>query len=109
MTPQTLEFPGRAARTPDTVGGHQRNPLAEIAQPPEWMREGACVGADPDMWFPPKHASNQTARHICSDCPVRLTCLRYSLDHNETGIWGGTTDYQRQQMKRHDTTAAATA
>lgn len=38
---------------------------------------------------------------ICDSCPVRPDCLAEALDHNEVGVWGGTTENQRRAMKRH--------
>ena len=85
-----------------------------------WRDEAACVGTDPDTFFPgysseppgvwtnqQKQAAIETtakARAICRTCPVELDCLNYvlqtvktaSIDH---GIWGGTTPQQRQHIR----------
>lgn len=41
------------------------------------------------------------ARSICSDCPVKRTCLVHSLLQPEPfGIWGGYTTPERKRMFR---------
>lgn len=61
-----------------------------------------------DIFFPMEkdddpHADiypNAEALLYCDRCPVRTECLDWALAHDEQGIWGGTTAYQRGQMKR---------
>lgn len=40
----------------------------------------------------------------CGRCPVSNLCLEFALnteaDKGECGVWGGTTAFQRQQLKR---------
>ncbi len=49
-----------------------------------------CWGADPDLFFAESPADVETAKAICVDCPVRLTCLSSALDRHEPwGVWGG--------------------
>lgn len=40
------------------------------------------------------------ARRVCNVCEVREQCLQYALDGDERGFWGGTTDNERNAMKR---------
>lgn len=40
------------------------------------------------------------AKAICSECPVRLECLKHALKYKEQGIWGGTTERERTNIKR---------
>lgn len=35
---------------------------------------------------------------ICSSCPVKTECLDYALERKPSGVWGGTTEYQRRQL-----------
>lgn len=46
------------------------------------------------------------AREYCSGCPVREDCLAYALRHDEQGIWAGTTERQRNAMKKKARRAA---
>jgi hypothetical protein len=43
-------------------------------------------------------------QEICLRCSLRDQCLEYALDteapDGESGVWGGTTPYQRRQLKR---------
>lgn len=69
----------------------------------EWMRDAPCTSADPELFCPDK--ANQVlmlraARRICSTCPVAGECLAFAVEHHEQGIWGGTDDRQRAQMRR---------
>lgn len=72
----------------------------------EWRESGACVTADPDLFFPIaaegealRHA--EEARRICAGCLVRRQCLQFAMDMGEMhGIWGGTTPEERRSARR---------
>jgi len=51
----------------------------------------------------PKGTDVIAAKTICRRCDVRETCLAYALKHHESGIWGGTTDRDRQRMRKAST------
>ena len=67
----------------------------------------ACRGHNPDLWQPDNspggHPRDQavtaTAIAICRTCPIQAECLQHALAHNEFGIWGGTTDIERKELK----------
>ena len=72
----------------------------------DWQSQGACLHADPDVFFPVSDAGAsatqiRTARAICAGCPVRSRCIDYAIEHREIqGIWGGTTDDERKKLRR---------
>ena len=72
-----------------------------IPQPAEWVARAACVGHDPDLWFPDKgqHNTSKRARAICRECPVLDECRAFGLAHNLAGIWGGLTSDQRRAWR----------
>ena len=78
-----------------------------------WRSVGACLGADPDLFFPVSgaaRADEQVARAktICAGCAVRPECLEFALAHGVVdGIWGGTTPEDRQLLRRRRRRAAA--
>jgi WhiB family redox-sensing transcriptional regulator len=67
----------------------------------DWRAAGACLAADPDLFFPVAlgtGAISQIARaqRICAGCPVRQQCLDFAMRTREqAGIWGGTTPEER--------------
>ncbi len=64
------------------------------------MVDGACVGTNPDLWFPGRGESIGPAIAICQECPVRVTCLNHALDHGyRYGIWGGKSERERRRMR----------
>ena len=71
-----------------------------------WMQEGACVFADPDLFFPvgsSMKALKQAAeaKAICNECDVKLDCLEYAIRTNQdSGVWGGTTEDERKSIRR---------
>jgi len=68
----------------------------------EWMDAGACNGEEPNLFFPEKGEMGKVrkAKLVCKECPVQKQCLRYALkDRDIVGIWGGTTDRERQTMR----------
>jgi hypothetical protein len=78
------------------------NTLANRIEP-GWQRDGACVGsADPNAWFPAEDARRpQLVAPLltCAGCPVRRSCLAAGLRAGEAGIWGGTTETERETAR----------
>jgi WhiB family redox-sensing transcriptional regulator len=72
-----------------------------------WRSAGACLGAEPDLFFPvsmtgPGREQVARARQVCARCEVRRECLEYALGtHQAHGIWGGATpDERRRELRR---------
>ena len=66
----------------------------------EWQDAALCAQVDGDEWFPEKGESVLQAKRICRDCPVRVECLRYALDHDELyGVWGGLSPEDRKAVR----------
>ncbi|MEU0072066.1 WhiB family transcriptional regulator [Streptomyces sp. NPDC006332] len=68
-----------------------------------WWPAASCRGADIETFFPPPGdlATVQRALMTCDQCPVRIPCRRYALDHRERhGIWGGLTEETRETLLR---------
>ena len=79
-----------------------QNRLGELASALEPVRDysaGACSGANMELFFSDEIEEINHALEICSGCPIRLLCLEDALESNEYGIWGGTTESMRQQIK----------
>jgi WhiB family redox-sensing transcriptional regulator len=80
-----------------------------------WRSAGACLPADPDLFFPisttgPAEQQIATAKMICAGCGVRRECLEFALSHDQVyGVWGGTTPEERQRDRRRRLRAAAAA
>jgi len=73
---------------------------------PAWRGAGACVSADPDLFFPISMSGTgavqaERACRICAGCRVMRQCLEFAMENGETeGIWGGTTPAERLRAKR---------
>lgn len=72
----------------------------------DWLAAGACLTADPDLFFPIATGSvggSQAAKaqRICAGCKVRRECLEFAMNSGEVhGIWGGTTPEERIRFRR---------
>lgn len=67
----------------------------------EWQDEALCRETDPDAFFPDPRDRAYAAKEVCSKCPVRGDCLKYSFDNNEPyGVWGGVSPDERKHFKR---------
>lgn len=90
---------------PDTARTQAAIP-ATLTIPGRWAEQALCVQADPD-WFPDKGQRGLAAiaTRNCGHCPVRTPCLDYALSGADTwagiatGIWGGTTPRERDQLR----------
>lgn len=59
---------------------------------------------DPELFFPTSTGSRAAMQHeqaksICRRCPFRAPCLAWALEHDERGIWGGTTHEERHDVR----------
>lgn len=75
-----------------------------------WKRYGACVGLNPDLFFPGRGetAVVAEAKAVCAGCEVREQCLAYALANREKhGIWGGTSEGERRRLLRVRRTRSA--
>ncbi len=63
--------------------------------------DAACQGVPTQMFFPRKGAVGDAsaALRVCRRCPIVDACRTWAVDHHEEGIWGGTTDRQRQRIR----------
>lgn len=72
----------------------------------EWLRAAACVGEDPELFFPvgttgPALREADAAKRVCARCPVSADCLSYALGTAQTaGVWGGTGEDERADLLR---------
>lgn len=68
----------------------------------DWRKLAACLGTDPDLFFPvgsegPAAAQADEAKQVCRSCPVRRQCLDWALRHSQGyGVWGGMTQEERR-------------
>ncbi|MFQ6145803.1 WhiB family transcriptional regulator [Streptomyces sp. SID10815] len=72
----------------------------------EWLRSAACVGEDPELFFPvgtigPARRDIAAAKRVCARCPVITQCLSFALGNGQTaGVWGGTCEEERVALLR---------
>jgi WhiB family redox-sensing transcriptional regulator len=69
--------------------------------------DNAPCTANPDLFFPiathPLSGEAQRAKQICGRCRYREPCAEWALAHREAGIWGGTSDQDRSNLRRRRT------
>lgn len=71
-----------------------------------WKLRGACRDEEnPDEVFFPvqrNEKAHRAGKKICSGCPVRVECGEWAFEHGEeTGIWGGMSEYDRRRLGRY--------
>jgi WhiB family transcriptional regulator, redox-sensing transcriptional regulator len=77
------------------------DPIAGLA---DVLHDAACVGEDPDVFFPegrqrPVWEDIDRAKAICATCPVVEPCRDWAVSMRvSSGIWGGLTEGERQRM-----------
>lgn len=73
-----------------------------------WRERARCTEVNPDLFFADKGeaANTRAAKLICQQCPVVRDCLSYAMNHKGVyGVWGATTEKDRQELKRRRRTA----
>jgi WhiB family transcriptional regulator, redox-sensing transcriptional regulator len=68
-----------------------------------WQYVAECKTADQELFLLPDSMrtpeQEAEAKAYCQKCDVVSHCLRYALRHNAPGIWGNTTEAERQQLQ----------
>jgi WhiB family transcriptional regulator, redox-sensing transcriptional regulator len=77
------------------------------AESPDWRQRAACLGEDPELFFPAATAGLAVqfqavqAKAVCARCPVADRCLAQALAFgDEAGIWGGLDEAERRELAR---------
>jgi hypothetical protein len=63
----------------------------------DWRAEAACRGRPTRIWYSTDPLEVAIALQVCRSCPVREPCRVEGRD--EPGVWGGSTDEQRQRQR----------
>lgn len=72
----------------------------------ELVADALCAEVDPEMFFPDEGRSNKAARKICGKCEIEEQCREWAVAHPRLdGIWGGTTERERQKIRMRKTAA----
>ncbi len=72
----------------------------------DWRSRGACLSADPDLFFPisPGGASQRQVRRakaVCGTCPVQAECLAFAVETGQVhGVWGGLGEEELARLRR---------
>lgn len=56
-------------------------------RPTAWMRDAACVGMDPELFFPDNQPVDEVLA-VCAGCPVRDACREFAETNLYVGVWG---------------------
>ena len=71
-----------------------------------WRKVAACKQTEPDLFFPvgttgPAVDQIEAAKQVCYTCEAIEPCLGFALATNqEAGVWGGTSEEERQKPRR---------
>lgn len=74
----------------------------------DWQKDAACLGEDPELFFPignsgPGQLQAEEAKSVCRRCPVMERCLTWAVTLGSVeGVWGGTTEGERLAMRRRE-------
>lgn len=78
--------------------------LHELAAERRHLGRPPCYSTNPEAYHPTGEIERRDrlrARQLCAGCPIRRECLEYALANLDmSGIWGGTTDDERDEMRR---------
>jgi WhiB family redox-sensing transcriptional regulator len=67
----------------------------------QWHLDAACRGQGPEDFVRGPNSNYGSVRELCDACPVRRECLDFALsDESITGLWGGTSDTERREIRR---------
>jgi WhiB family redox-sensing transcriptional regulator len=89
----------------------------ELAPISVWRFKGACLTADPELFFhpdqergPARAAREAEAKKVCDRCPVIEQCAQWALATRQSyGVWGGLTEDERASLLRRRRRAGVAA
>jgi WhiB family redox-sensing transcriptional regulator len=85
----------------DTPVIGKEKPVPKVISDQSWREFSLCKGMDPDFFHPEQHTSVNKQKEVCAKCPVEGQCREYALTMViRSGIWGGTSENQREDMRR---------
>lgn len=58
----------------------------------------ACLGMNTDLFYDP--GTINEAKKVCATCTLRMECLDYAMANDELGVWGGTTQRERNRLRQ---------
>jgi WhiB family transcriptional regulator, redox-sensing transcriptional regulator len=80
--------PVLAPRTDDTK--EEATVQLTVFEPVPLADDLPCRSADPELFFAESPADVESAKQICTACPIREACLAGALERHEPwGVWGG--------------------
>ncbi len=88
--------------------------MMPIADEDHWRSRGACVSADPDLFFPisasgASRLQEERAKAVCARCRVRSECLDYAVASRQVhGVWGGLGEAELAALRRRRDDAGET-
>jgi WhiB family redox-sensing transcriptional regulator len=69
-----------------------------------WRSNARCALPEytSDTFFAKRGHNDTTiqAKQICAGCPVVEPCLDFAMRTNAEGVWGGTTETERRQLRK---------
>jgi WhiB family redox-sensing transcriptional regulator len=80
--------------------------MMPIADEENWRARGACVTADPELFFPisssgASRPQEERAKAVCASCCVRRECLDYAIASRQVhGVWGGLGEMELAALRR---------
>ena len=90
--------------TPAWGAGEEIPDLAALL-PPRFEQPALCAETDPEVFFPDKGGETGAAKSVCRRCKAREECLAWAIEHDEHGVWGGTSRIQRLRIQRRRSAA----
>ena len=67
----------------------------------EWMADALCLETGGEPFFSTDSAITRAAKRVCELCDVKYECLEYALeDSSLIGVFGGTTERERKNMRK---------
>jgi hypothetical protein len=78
--------------------------MAEGQPASNWEDRGACRSLTDSELSSKFHLGRgqktTAAKQFCGACPVERECLLSAIANNEVGVWAGTSDKERQQVRK---------
>ena len=76
--------------------------MPESPESLEWMKNGACAGLDPALFYPERgdFEGVEAAKAVCASCVVLEPCAEYAVRENiRIGVIGGLSEKQRRTIR----------
>lgn len=95
-----MSFAGNFGHIPRFLFNAKTPPPCSRVDPKFFFAKDFFIEPDSLMVSSSFYENESFAKAVCYDCPLKLECFLFAVESNQHGIWGGTNEKERSDIRR---------